>query len=72
MTGQCYVGPASMLTFIFCVYFVSAEIYQQSAVGQTAEMTFAAGLYGAQYECGVFKANGDLQSKISFCLIFRS
>ena len=52
--------------------FASAGISQNSTVGQTAEMIFAVGLYAAQYECGVLKANGDLQSKISFYLIFRS
>ena len=57
---QCFVA------LLFYMHYASAEISQTSTVGQAAEMTFAAGLYGAQYECGVLKANGDLQSKIIF------
>ena len=42
---------------------VSSSIVQTSETGEIGEMTYAAGLYGGQLECGVLNANGHLNGK---------
>ena len=65
MIVQRYVVPGMMFALLFCFSSVYAEISQNSTAGTNpAEMTFAAGLYGAQYECGVLNANGDVQGTV--------
>ena len=65
MTVERYVVPGMILALFFSFSSVYAEISQVSTLGTNpAEMTYAAGLYGAQYECGVLNANGDVQGTL--------
>ena len=60
MIGQHFIALGLALGLVFYLSSVSAEISQISSVGQVAEMSFAAALYGQEYECGVVSATGQL------------
>ena len=56
---------------------VSSSIVQTSTIGNLGEMTYSAGLYGGQLECGVLNANGHLDGKgnllfLSFFIVLDS
>ena len=65
MAIERYIVPGVTFALLFCFSSVYAEISQVSTLGTNpAEMTYAAGLYGAQYECGVLNANGGVQGTV--------
>ena len=67
----------SLALALVLLSLVSSSIVETSTIPNLGEMTYSAGLYGGQLECGVLNANGHLNGKgnllfLSFFIVLDS